>query len=99
MTGADAEPEAAPVPPSGHGLRAPLVAMGGVALAVVVGCAWGARPASFLLVGTLAAAAAVRALAPGVGRGLAVRSRIFDIATFTVLAAGIAILAATAPDV
>lgn len=84
---------------NGRGLRAPLAALGGVGGAVVVAIVVGARPAAFVLAGVLAAAAATRGLARGDGpAGVAVRSRAFDVAVLMVLAVGIAVLAATAPD-
>ncbi len=93
MSAADPQPDA-----SGgvRGLPAPLTALGGVALAVVVGVTLGARPASFVLAGVLAAAAVVRGLSSGQGpAGVAVRGRMFDVAFLAVLAAGITVLAAT----
>lgn len=109
MDAVDPQPGAAPadvgtggpepsvdVGPGARGLRAPLLALAGVALCVVLGVVAGARAASFALAGVLTAAAVVRGLAPGDGPpGVAVRSRAFDVALLGVFAGGIALLTAT----
>lgn len=83
-----------------RGLRAPLLPLTGVGVALIVGVLVGAKPASLVLSGILAGAAAVRGLAPGTGPvGVAVRTRLFDVAVLLALSAGIAVLAFTAPDV
>ena len=110
MNAVDPQPGAAPAdagtggpepsdeagPRAARGLRAPLLALAGVALCLVLGVVVGARAASFALAVVLAAAAAVRGLAPGDGPpGVAVRRRGFDVAVLGVLAGGISLLAAT----
>lgn len=101
--GAGSGPEPGKDPAAVHGargLRAPLIALAGVGAALIVGVSVGAKPASLILSGIMAAAAAVRGLTPGVGpAGVAVRTKPFDVAVLLALGAGIAVLALTAADV
>lgn len=101
--GAGSGPDSGQGPAAAHGargLRAPLLALAGVGVVLIVGVSVGAKPASLILSGIMVAAAAVRGLAPGSGpAGVAVRTKPFDVAVLLALGAGIAVLALTAADV
>lgn len=70
----------------------------GLVVAVALGALSGFRAAGYTLAGLLIGVAAARALLPlRVVGALAVRSRGLDVVTASVLAAGLAVLARTAP--
>lgn len=105
----DDPPTSAPLPPSSQVLhplpvqprRSPaiwaiVVALVGVLVLVVT---VGAHAGALALSGVLAVAGVCRAVTPGAVVGLAVRSRTFDVLFYLFLAAAVAVLTQTTPDI
>jgi hypothetical protein len=80
-------------------LRAMVLAMSGIVVAVVVALAVGARAGGLALAATLAVAALWRSTSSVGPAGLAIRSRGFDVFLYGGGAATIAVLALTAPGI
>jgi hypothetical protein len=73
-----------------------VVALVGVLVLVVLA---GAQVGALALSGVLAVSGVCRAVTPGAVVGLAVRSRTFDVVFYLFLAAAVAVLAQTTPDI
>jgi hypothetical protein len=74
-----------------------LLALTGIALAVVLGLTIGARAGSLAIAATLGVAGAWRATSPTGPAGLAIRSRGFDVFLCWGAATALSVLALTAP--
>lgn len=81
------------------GYRMPLVTLAAVAVTAVLALVAGARAGALALAAVLAAASAVRALVKAPGPGIAIRTRVFDVAFLGGLALVIGVFAATSSGV
>ena len=81
------------------GYRLPFLTLAAVVASALLAVVAGARPGALALAAVLGAAAAVRAVVPAPGPGIAIRSRWFDVAFLGGLGVLIALFAATTAGV